>query len=291
MKISNYYDLAQTTISFELFPPRTDKSARDLEERLPRLISLEPSFITVTYGAFGSDQNRTLEIASKIRNEYQVDVAHHMTCVSSSKEDIDQLLAQIKENNIDNIVALRGDKPETSNIFSPPENGFSHANELVAYIREYGDFGLAVAGYPEKHIEAEDFETDLFYLKKKVDAGADVIITQLYYDNDHFYDFLTKCRDIGIDVPIIPGLMPILNLEQIKRITRICGATIPRDLLAKLEDAKDDPDKLHEVGIEHTTNQALNLIQNGVTGIHFYVLNRYFHIAEIMERIKPALQN
>jgi len=291
MKLSNYYKPDHTAISFELFPPRTERGARDLEERLPKLISLKPSFITVTYGAFGSEQNKTLEIASKIKNEHHMDVAHHLTCVSSNKDDIDNLLVQIKENNIDNIVALRGDKPEASNAFEAPANGFSHANELVSHISKSGNFGVAVAGYPEKHIEAQDFETDLFYLKRKVESGADVIITQLYYDNDHFYEFLARCRSIGINIPIIPGLMPILNLDQIKRITSICGATIPKDLLAKLEAVKDDPNKLHEIGIEHTTRQALDLIRHGVQGIHFYVLNRYFHIAEIMEQIKPALQN
>ncbi len=291
MKLSNYYNPEHTTISFELFPPRTERGARDLEERLPKLISLDPSYITVTYGALGTEQNRTLEVASRIKNVYDMDVAHHLTCVSSDKEAIDKLLGQIKENNIDNIVALRGDIPEGSTSFETTPNGFSHANELVSYIRRSSDFGIAVAGYPEKHIEAKDFKTDLFYLKKKVESGADIIITQLYYDNDHFYKFLEKCRSIGIDVPIIPGLMPILNLDQIKRITSICGATIPQNLLTRLESVKDDPKKLHEIGIEHTTLQALDLVQNGIQGIHFYVLNRYFHIAEIMDRIKPALRS
>lgn len=290
MKLLNYYRQRRSAISFELFPPQTIKGLKDLEERLPKLISLDPSFITVTYGALGSAQNRTLAIASKIKNEYGMEVAHHLTCVSSSKDHISTLLKEIENNNIENIVALRGDPPLGEKNFQPQLNGFRHADELVQYIKSKGHFGVAVAGYPEKHIESPDFDTDLINLKRKVDAGADIIITQLYYDNKYFYEFVNRCRSIGIDKPIIPGLMPIINLDQIKRITGICGATIPDDLLSKLEEAKDDPQSLHELGIEHTTMQARDLLENGVPGIHFYVLNRYFHIAEIMDRIHDLLQ-
>ena len=290
MKFAELYKTGSTAISFELFPPRTEKTLADLEERLPKLIALGPSLMTVTYGALGSTQGRTLEITSKIKNEYGMECAHHLTCVGSSREEIGLILDDIRKHNIENIVALRGDPPRGETEFTPPKDGYSHGNQLVEHINRYGGFGIAVAGYPEKHLEAPDFETDLGNLKRKMESGADVIITQLYYDNRNFYDFVERCRAIGIQQPIIPGLMPILNMEQIKRITSICGATIPTELLRQLEDAGDDEERVVEIGITHTANQALDLLQHGVMGIHFYVLNRHFHIAEIMERIRPALK-
>ncbi|MBI2856442.1 MAG: methylenetetrahydrofolate reductase [NAD(P)H] [Chloroflexi bacterium] len=289
MKFADYYRDGHPAISFELFPPRTEAGLAALEERLPRLISLKPSFITVTYGAMGTTRERTLEIASKIRNEYGMETAHHLTCVASSRDEMSEILEDIRKHNIENIVALRGDPPQGEATFTPPKDGYSHANELVQHIRRFGGFGVAVAGYPEKHTEAPDLETDLGNLKRKLDAGADAVITQLYYDNRHFYEFVDRCRSIGIQQPIVPGLMPILNVEQIKRITGLCGATIPPDLLGQLEGAKDDEERVHQIGITHTANQALDLLNHGVPGIHFYVLNQYFHIAEIMERIRPAL--
>ena len=261
----------------------------ELEKRLPRLIDLEPSLMTVTYGALGSTRERTLEIASRIKNEYGMEVAHHLTCVGAGRGEIELLLDDIRKHNIENIVALRGDPPRGEAEFTPPKDGYSHGDQLVGHIARYGGFGIAVAGYPEKHTQAPDFETDLRNLKLKVDMGADVVITQLFYDNRDFYDFVEGCRAIGISLPIIPGLMPILNVDQIKRITGMCGATIPAGLLRRLEDARDDEQRVYEIGISHTADQALDLLHQGVQGIHFYVLNRLFHIAEIMERIRPAL--
>jgi len=290
MKFAELYKTGPTAISFELFPPRTEKTLAELEERLPKLIDLGPSLMTVTYGALGTTQGRTLEIASKIKNEYGMECAHHLTCVGSSREEIGLILDDIRKHDIENIVALRGDPPRGETEFTPPKDGYSHGNQLVEHISRYGGFGIAVAGYPEKHLEAPDFETDLENLKRKMDSGADVIITQLYYDNRNFYDFVERCRAVGINQPIIPGLMPILNVEQIKRITSMCGATIPTELLRQLEDAGNDEERVIEIGITHTANQALDLLQHGVQGIHFYVLNRHFQIAEIMERIRPSLK-
>jgi len=209
--------------------------------------------------------------------------------VNSIREEIAQLLHDIRKENIENIVALRGDPPQGETEFKPLTGGYRYGNELVEQIREFGGFGIAVAGYPEKHIEAPDLETDLQHLKRKVDAGADLIITQLFYDNRFFYEFVERCRAVGITKPIVPGLLPILNVEQIKRITRICGSTIPTKLLHKLTQAGDDRKKVHKIGIRHTVAQAQDLLAHGVPGIHFYVLNQYFHIAEIMEQIQPAL--
>ena len=290
MKFSELYKSEPPDISFELFPPRTDRTLAELEERLPNLIALGPSLMTVTYGALGSTQDRTMEITSKIKSEYGMESAHHLTCVGSSREEIGLILEDIRKHNIENIVALRGDPPRGETEFTPPKDGYSHGNELVEHISRVGGFSIAVAGYPEKHLEAPDFKTDIEDLKRKVDSGADVVITQLYYDNRNFYDFVERCRAAGINQPIIPGLMPILGVEQIKRITSMCGATIPRELMRQLEEAGDDEERVHNISIIHTANQALDLLKQGVPGIHFYVLNRHFHIAEIMERIKPALK-
>ncbi|MGH2544994.1 MAG: methylenetetrahydrofolate reductase [NAD(P)H], partial [Ardenticatenaceae bacterium] len=287
MKFEAIYAQNRSIISFELFPPRTDAGMRTLEERLPRLIDLGPDLLTVTYGAMGSTRERTLEVASKIKNEYGVEAAHHFTCVGLSRSEISLALETIASHNIENIVALRGDPPRGETMFTPPPDGYGHAGELVEHIAGNYDTGIAVAGYPEKHIEAPDFETDLANLKRKADSGADVIITQLFYNNQDFYRFVDQCRNIGISLPIVPGLMPILRTDQIKRITSMCGATIPARLLEKLEGAGDDEEKVYRIGIDHTTEQALDLLDHGVAGIHFYVLNQHFHIAEIMEQIRP----
>ena len=289
MKFPAFYASPNPVISFELFPPRSEQGLAKLEERLPKLIALEPSFLTVTYGALGTTQGRTLELVSKIRNFYGKEAAHHLTCVGSTQEDISRILDAIRRENIENIVALRGDPPQGQETFSAPEGGYRYGNELVEHIRDFGGFGIAVAGYPEAHIEAPDFETDLQNLKRKVDAGADVIITQLFYDNQVFYHFVDRCRALGITQPIVPGLLPILNLEQIQRITQMCGSRIPQTLFRKLAEAGEDRDRVRKVGIEHTVGQALDLLNHKVSGIHFYVLNQHFHIAEIMEQIRPAL--
>ena len=289
MKIADYYQGQAPSISFELFPPRNEVGMRALQNRLPKLISLEPEFITVTYGAMGQTQEKTLEIASMIRNEYGIDTAHHLTCIGTSKTTLGEILDSIHSHGIDKIVALRGDPPSGESLYVPPANTHPYASDLVHAIRNDGRFSIAVAGYPETHTEAPDPETDLRHLRSKVNSGADAIITQLYYDNDAFYSFVNKCRAIGITQPIVPGLMPILDVQQIKRITRICGATIPAILLRNLELADGNPDKVHEIGIQHTVQQALDLLSHGVPGIHFYVLNQYFHIAEIMNRIRHAL--
>ena len=289
MKLAEIFKNKSPVISFELFPPRTERGMSDLEERLPRLISLNPDFITVTYGALGSNRDQTLEITSRIKNYYKMEAAHHLTCVGATRGELTEILHQIQDHNIENIIALRGDPPQGTSTFTQPDNGYLHANELVEHVRRHGGFGIGVAGYPETHSEAPSTDIDLRNLKRKVDSGADIVITQLYYNNQHYYRFLDRCKTLGITQPIIPGLMPILSFEQIKRITSMCGATIPKTLLRSMEDAEGNQAKIHEIGITHTAEQALDLLRNGVPGIHFYVLNQHFHIAEIMERIKSAL--
>jgi len=272
-------------ISFEVFPPKTAKAQEQLDRALPRLLSLKPAYMTVTYGALGSTQASTIEIASRIKKDFGFEVASHLTCVGSSQEEIDRILDRLTESGIENIVALRGDPPKGEETFVAPEGGFRHASELVAHIKQTGRFGIAVAGYPEKHIEAPDLDTDLAYLKRKIEAGGDIVITQLFYDNARFFAFEKKLRSSGVTAPLVPGLLPIQSFSQIQRITSLCGATIPRELEAELEAAGQDRARVEEVGNRWTVAQCRELLDHGVPGVHFYVLNR----AAPMEKILAEL--
>jgi methylenetetrahydrofolate reductase (NADPH) len=279
------YNSNKTIISFELFPPRTTKGIETLKDRLPHLANLNPDFITVTYGAMGTTQANTLEIAAYIKTVLNIDVAHHLTCVGTTHQSINTILATMLEYDINNIVALRGDPPEGTQTSTVTSSDFNYAKDLVEHIKQSDKFSVAVAGYPEKHVEAISMTSDIQNLKRKVDAGADAIITQLFYDNSDYFNFVDICRASGIDIPIIPGLMPILDVHQIQRITSMCGAQIPDRLLQNLIKTEGNPAATHRLGIDHTINQAAELKTRGVPGIHFYVLNQYFHIAEIMAEI------
>ena len=292
MRFPEYFkDGGKPIISFEIFPPKTDKGMGPLLEIIPELVALGPDYITVTYGAMGSTQHRTLEIASLIKNVYKMETACHLTCVGASRNELDEILRRISDSSIRNIVALRGDPPQGDKTFIPPSDGYAHANQLVEHIRrsesEKGQepFGIAVAGYPEKHIEAPSMEIDIANLKRKVEAGGDIIITQLFFDNEFFFNFVERARTAGITVPIIPGLMPILSVKQIKRITSMCGSSIPHELQLELESAADDDEKASEIGIRQCIRQANDLLSHGVSGIHFYVLNKSIHIRQIMEAL------
>jgi len=293
MRFPEYFkDRRKPIISFEIFPPKTDKAMETLLQELPQLVALRPDYITVTYGAMGSTQERTLEIASLIRNRYDMETACHLTCVGASRTELDEILERIFSAGIQNIVALRGDPPKGENAFIPPPDGYSHANELVEHIRRFErqkgreHFGIAVAGYPEKHLEAPSMKEDIANLKRKVEAGADIIITQLFFDNNFFLDFVEKVRAAGIMAPIIPGLMPILSVRQIQRITSMCGSSIPLDLQRELDAAADDDEKAHEIGVRQCIHQAQDLIKQGVPGVHFYVLNKSTCIRQIMEALR-----
>lgn len=299
MLFSDYskYEDKKPLISFEIFPPRTDKGFENLQFELSLLSTLAPDFITVTYGAMGTTRERTLDIASLIKNHFGIESACHLTCVGATKEELDVMLQKIYDAGVRNIVALRGDPPEGESNFIAPEDGFSYGNELVEHIRDFeirsgnkDHFGLAVAGYPEKHIEATEMDIDLVNLKRKVDAGADIIITQLFFNNDYYFDFVRRVREIGITVPVIPGIMPILSAKQIKRITSMCGTTIPDELRKRLDAAAEDDDKARDIGIEQCIEQSKELLASGVPGIHFYVLNKSTHMIRIMEALSEDLQ-
>ncbi len=280
---------ARPVISFEVFPPKTDSSMESFRAVLPRLVALAPDFMTVTYGALGSTQSRTLEIAALIKRQYRLETACHLTCVGSDREAIGRTLDAIAAAGIENIVALRGDPPQGQKDYVPPPGGYRHAIELVEHIRRRGGFGIAVAGYPEKHIEAESFESDLGHLARKVQAGGDVVVTQLFYDNAHYFRFAQMARGRAVRVPIVPGLLPIVSLQQVKRLTSMCGASIPTSLLAALEEAGPDEEATLDAGVRHAAEQARGLLEGGAPGIHFYVLNRFHHMERILSEIRPLL--
>jgi methylenetetrahydrofolate reductase (NADPH) len=282
-------------ISFELFPPKTAKGMERLHELIPELLVLQPEFFTVTYGAMGTTRSQTLAIAREIQQRHGIRAACHLTCVGSSRAELDDLLTEMHDAGIRDIVALRGDPPQGQNEFVPPADGLAHGNQLVAHIRQFiartgrEPFGIAVAGYPEKHIEATDLATDLLNLKRKVDAGADVVVTQLFFENRNFFSFVDRARAAGIGVPIVPGLLPIVSVKQIRRISQMCGCVIPASLEAELDAAGDDDARAEEVGVRQCVAQATELLERGVPGIHFYVLNRSSHVRHIMEALAPVL--
>ena len=286
-----YKDPSRPVISFELFPPKTDAAMENLRQIMPDLVRLRPDYFTVTYGALGSTQERTLEIATLIQREYNLPAACHLTCVGASRAQLDGILDHFQSSGIRNIVALRGDPPKGETEFVAPKDGYGNANHLVDHIRarekagKIGPMGVAVAGYPEKHIEAPDLKTDLENLKRKVDAGADIVVTQLFYDNRHYFSFVQAARDLGITVPIVPGLLPILSAKQVLRITSLCGSCLPPELMRELESAGDDSAKSEEIGVRRCIAQATELIEKGAPGIHFYVLNKSSHMMKIMDKI------
>lgn len=281
MKFSTLYNDGKFHFSLEVFPPKTSLGVEKLFCELNLLQSIQPAYVSVTYGAMGSTRDLTKDLALRIYQELKMNIAFHFTCIGSSKNEIRDYVTDLHAKGIKLVVALRGDKPSPD--YKPPEDGFFHANELVRYLHELADFSIAVAGYPEKHVEAKNLESDLENLKRKVDAGAEIIITQLFFDNTDFYHWLEKVRKAGITIPVIAGIMPLLNLNQIQRITKMCGAKLPDSLISKLEKFKNDELAMKGVGIEHATKQCLDLIQNKMAGIHFYCLNQSHSVLKIVK--------
>lgn len=283
MTLASVYGADRFGLSFELFPPKTTESEIALWEHVARLTRFRPSFITCTYGAGGSTRDKTLEIVERVKRQFQVPVASHLTCVGSTVDQLRAYLTDAINRGVDAIVALRGDPPKGETAFKPVDGGLSYANELVGLIRsEFSTLGIAVAGYPETHQEAPSAEIDLINLKRKVDAGADVIVTQLFYDNDDFLRFRDRCVAAGIRVPIVPGLLPVTNLAQIQRITSLCKSRLPAEFVAKLSQSPD-AEWQFEVGVKHAQTQLEGLLKAGVPGVHFYVLNKSQATAAVLE--------
>ena len=291
MGISEAYGGDRIGLSIELFPPKTEAGEEALFRHVARLMEYEPSYITCTYGAGGSTQDKTLGIASRVRREFNIPVATHLTCVGLTADQIRNYLAAAQDQQVENVVALRGDPPQGETEFRPIEGGFSYANELVAMIRsDFPTMDIAVGGYPEVHQEAPSRQADLENLKRKIDAGADVIITQLFYDNEDFLRFRDDCNAIGIDIPIVPGLLPIVSAKQIQRIASLCGAKLPATLAERLAATGDDTEAQARIGEEYATEQTRSLLDAGVPGIHFYVLNKSETTCRILESVGLGIE-
>lgn len=286
MKITEILAHKRVMFSLEFFPPKTDGEVAQLFLTLNEVKTLDPGFVSVTYGAGGGTRDRTVEIVKRAKREIGLESVAHLTCVGHSKAEITSILDELVNSGIENVIALRGDPPKGETKFVPNPEGFRHADELTAFIHAAYPVCIAVAGYPEGHIESPDKETDWEYLHQKVRAGADLIITQLFFDNQHFFAFEKRMREKGIKVPIIPGIMPITNYTQIVRFTKICGATIPEKLVAGLEPIQEDPDAVQQFGVDHAIEQCRELIGHGVPGIHFYTLNKSTATQEIIKALR-----
>ncbi|WP_425614632.1 methylenetetrahydrofolate reductase [NAD(P)H] [Anatilimnocola sp. NA78] len=284
-----FYPAGKFSLSFELFPPKTAATEAAMYDSVEHLMAFAPDVITCTYGAGGSTREKTLEITTEVKKRFGVRVASHLTCVGTTVDQLRDYLREAGDRGVDNIVALRGDPPKGETSFTPVEGGLRYANELLALIKaEYPKYGVAVAGYPETHQEAPSFEVDMKNLQRKVASGADVVITQLFYDNADFFRFRDECQKLGITAPIIPGILPVTNLSQIQRITSLCKAKLPAEFIAKLGE-KDSADWQFDVGVDFATRQVQELIDSGIPGIHFYVLNKSPATSAVLKRVKhPA---
>ena len=271
MKIAQLFSQGRTVFSCEVFPPKKTSPVDSIFRTLDGLEAIRPDFISVTYGAGGSAavNQSTREIAAIIQNQYHIPAMAHLTCVSSTRQEVDALLAGLEADGVENVLALRGDiSPDR-----PPCTDFAHTSQLTAYIRERGGFGISGACYPEGHPESPDLVSDIRHLKEKVDAGAEHLVSQLFFDNDDFFRFLERCRIAGINVPIEAGIMPVLNRKSIERMVSLCGASLPRKLTRLLARYGDHPQALREAGLAYAVDQIADLIAGGVDGIHLYTMN------------------
>lgn len=282
-----YLSKSEPVISYEVFPPKDDADGVKMEKLFSELEILKhhkPSVISVTYGAGGSVHNESDKIVNRIKNDLKITPLPHFTCVSINKENVEKYLTSLEERDIKNILALRGDIPKENHFCQD----FKHASELVEYIKSKTKLSCAVAGYPEGHIESKSLEDDIKYLKLKVSKGADVIYTQLFFNNDKFYNFVQHCKDNSINVPVIPGIMPVTNYNSLCKMVSLCRVEVPRKMAETIDLHKDDKDYILKYGIEYASNQCKDLIENDVKGLHFYTLNKSCAVDGILNNIKRA---
>ena len=286
MSIKDAYENGRFGLSFELFPPKTPESEAMMWRTVEDLMAFEPALITCTYGAGGSTRGTTLDVIEGVRSRHSLPVASHLTCVGSSVDELRGYLREAGDRGVSAIVALRGDPPKGETSFTPVADGLRYASELVALIRsEFPEFGILVAGYPETHQEAVNAEADLDNLKRKCDAGGDVVVTQLFYDNADFFRFRDRCAAIGITQPIVPGLMPVTNYAQVRRIASLCKARLPDEFTRAFEAAGTDEAAQFEAGVEFASRQVQGLLDGGVPGIHFYVLNKSTATSRVLRQV------
>lgn len=286
MKITEILKKEKFIFSCEFFPPKTEEGMAQVYDAVREIKEFHPGYVSVTYGAGGGTRGKTLELVKKIKSEIGIESMAHLTCVGHSRKELRTILDELRASGVENVIALRGDPPKGEAGFTAHPDGFKHAVELVREIRSSYDFCLAVAGYPEGHVEAPDKETDWRHLEEKVAAGADVIITQLFFNNGDFFAFERRMREKGVAVPIIPGIMPITNFSQIVRFTGVIGAKIPAEVTEALTPIQDNLEAVQEYGIEYATRQCRELMAHGVPGIHFFTLNKSKSTKRIVANLK-----
>ncbi|MCK5842479.1 MAG: methylenetetrahydrofolate reductase [NAD(P)H] [Candidatus Sabulitectum sp.] len=281
MRIADIYKKNKPVLSLEVFPPKPGHSLKTVFRTLDHLCDLNPSFVSVTYASQGESSSRTVEIATRVRDEYSCESLAHITCIGHTKEEITSVLNDLEARNVGNVLALRGDMPADQ---SGVSRDYRFASELITEIASRGSFCVGAAAYPEGHIEAKRISHDLDNLKRKVDAGAEFLITQLFFDNRIFYDFMERARYRNIHVPVIPGIMPILNYKQIKRILMMCEVSVPAKLMNMFDKYSHNPDDLARAGVDYAIEQISELVQEGVEGIHLYTMNRVNQVRQIVFR-------
>ena len=288
MRINELLDHRRPVFSFEFFPPKTDEGRRTLESTLQVLTDDAPDYVSMTYGAGGSTRNETVELTRWIKHDLGIEAMAHLSCVGEPKQRLVEILDQVEAAGVENVLALRGDPPRGESEWRPHPGGLSFSVELIRLIRERFDLCVGAACFPEIHPDAPDRRSDLSYAREKQEAGAGFLITQLFFDNELYFDFVEEARGAGISVPIIPGIMPITNLGQIKRFTEMCGASIPAELERELNGRADDPEAVAELGVAYATLQCSDLLARGAPGIHFYTLNRSPATRAILAALRAA---
>ena len=287
MRIPQLFGLGRPVFSFEFFPPKSDEAARALMRTVADLREMHaPDFVSVTYGAGGSTRDRTLELVSRIQSDLSITAMAHLTCVGHDCGEIRDVVRKLSARGIQNVLALRGDPPQGEKVFQRAEGGLGHASELAAFLRADFDVSLGGACYPEAHPESASRDDDLRWTKHKVESGVEFLVSQLFFDVEDYFGFVERARAAGIEVPIVPGIMPITNVSQIERFTKMCGARIPQDLHERLQRHHDDPSTVMAIGIEHAIRQCRRLLAAGAPGIHFYTLNKSHATRSILAAIK-----
>jgi len=283
MKIGEIIKERGSSLSFEFFPPKDEAGEARLFQTIAKLEALTPTFVSVTYGAGGGTAKNTGNVIGRIKRETSITVMPHLTCVDQSKSELRKILEDYKGEGIENVLALRGDPPQGTEKFVAPKDGFCYAIDMVTLAVDVGGFSIGVAVYPEGHPESPSLEMDMYYTKQKIDAGADFAITQMFFDNGYFYDFLERAEKAGITIPIIPGIMPISDLARIQGFSQMCGATLPGSIVRRLE--KAGADEAGKVGLEVATEQCADLIEHGVRYFHFYTLNQFDAVSRIVANL------
>jgi len=286
MRIDELFGREEPVFSFEFFPPKTPEGEASLFAAIEELQGLDPAYVSVTYGAGGSTRDKTLEIVQRIRGEYGLEAMAHFTCVNATVVELREQLDRFRDAGVENVLALRGDPPRGATDWTKTEGGFEHSRELVELLNAEYPFTVAAACFPETHIHATSPEDDLRHLRDKVDAGVSFLVTQMFFDNADYIGFVARARAIGIDVPIVPGIMPITNVAQIKRVTELCGSALPAALVAQLEARADDPEAVIDFGVAYATLQCAELLALGAPGIHFFTLNRSPATRAILSALK-----